>query len=150
VDEVLDASRAEYGGLSLSLEVVDLFSLANECLMLNKGAAERQGAQLSLQVDVSPPNIRLDRAMMLRVINELLNNAIRFSGPSGKVELRLSAGKRRVEVTVADNGPGIRPGDLKKLFKPFPKDSRFRRPGERGIGLGLAIAKAIVTAHRGR
>ncbi len=145
IDDLLAVSKR---GLNLSLGPVGLVPLANECISLHRPAASQKRISLVLLADAQIPPVRLDQLKIMRVINELLSNAIRFSGPDQKVELGLSLRGQVVEIAVSDAGPGISPKDLKGLFLPFHK--RARNCSQAGRGLGLAIAKNIVRAHRGR
>jgi signal transduction histidine kinase len=150
VDDLLDSCAIARGGQRLSLESVDMVSLANESIALNRAAARWKNIHLTLRGHSELPKARVDRLKILRVMNELLSNAIRFSGPMRKIEVGLSARGRFLEIAVEDEGPGIPRETLKALFLPFPKEARSRRAGERGLGLGLAIVKGIVSAHKGR
>jgi signal transduction histidine kinase len=149
IDDLLDASAIQ-PHRRLSLQEVDIVSVAQECISIHSAAATLKSVPLTLRHDGNLPEVRADRLKILRVINELLSNAIRVSSPMQKIELGLSARGRFLEISVQDQGPGISRETLKTLFVPFPKEARNRRAGEHGIGLGLAIVKGIVSAHKGR
>jgi signal transduction histidine kinase len=149
IDDLLDASAIQQRK-RLSLQEVDIVSVAQECISIHSAAATLKSVHLTLRHDDNLPEVRADRLKILRVINELLSNAIRVSGPMQNIELGLSARARFLEISVQDQGPGISRDTLKTLFVPFPKEARNRRAGEHGIGLGLAIVKGIVSAHKGR
>jgi PAS domain S-box-containing protein len=93
----------------------------------------------------SLPIISADAAMIDRVISNLLDNAVKYTGPGGAVTVRLANRKEDILVEVSDTGIGIQPKDLPCVFDAF---CRIDKKAE-GSGLGLAIAKAIVTAHGG-
>ena len=131
IDELLEAYA---GRLRLSLQPVDLVSLVHECITLQRASADRHGIQLELRCDAQLPDVTLDQPKILRVISELLDNAIRFSSAGQTVELRLSVRGPNVEIAVRNAGP---PG-------------RARIAGARTLGLGLVLAKRIVAAHKGR
>jgi signal transduction histidine kinase len=150
VEDLLDASAFRLRNARLSLQRVDLASLADECIRLNGPLAYRKMLHLHLRGEGGSRCLTIDRLKILRVINELLTNAIRASAPGGTIEIRLSTRLRFVEIAIEDEGSGICPEALKELFTPFPKDARARKSGERGLGLGLAIVKGIVLAHKGR
>jgi two-component system cell cycle sensor histidine kinase PleC len=150
VEDLLDASAFRLGSAQLSLQRVDLASLMDECIRLNGPMADRKQLQLRLRGEGGARCLTIDRLKILRVINELLTNAIRASAPGGTIEIRLSTRPQFVEIAIEDEGSGISPAALKQLSTPFPKDARARKSGERGIGLGLAIAKGVVAAHKGR
>ena len=149
IDDLLDASATQQHR-RLSLQEVDIVSVAQECISIHSAAATLKSVHLTLRHDGNLPKVTADRLKILRVINELLSNAIRVSSPRQRIELGLSARGRFLEISVQDEGPGIPRESLKTLFMPFPKEARNRRAGEHGIGLGLAIVKGIVSAHKGR
>jgi signal transduction histidine kinase len=150
IDDLMDASAVKMTRPNLCLQPVDVVSVVGDCIILNQGRAERSGIRVSSQCDGQLPTVKLDRLKILRAINELLRNAIRFSSPGSNVVLRVSIQGRQVHITVEDQGPGISPEVLKALFSPFRKYGSARLPGERGLGLGLAIVRGIVVAHKGR
>jgi len=90
----------------------------------------------------------LDPLKMEQVFNNLIGNSIKFSPPGARVEVKISAQSDGVLVSVHDNGPGIPAEDFENLFTPFQKThARATQPGG---GLGLAIARRIVTRHGGQ
>jgi len=149
VDDLLDASALQLGGSQLCLSDVDLASVARESLSMQRAAACKKNIRLTFRRDANLPAVRADRLKILRVINELLSNAIRVSCAGRKIELELRERARFVEISVQDEGPGIPRETLKTLFEPFPKESWSRRAGERSLGLGLAIVKGMAAAHKG-
>jgi two-component system sensor histidine kinase VicK len=91
-----------------------------------------------------------DGGRITQVLENLISNAIKFSKPGGKVTIELKEHEREFEVIVSDQGRGIAPDDLRRIFGKFYQvaDSATREQG--GTGLGLAICKGIIEAHRGR
>jgi two-component system, OmpR family, sensor kinase len=150
IDDLMDASAVKMTRLNLCLQPVDVVSIVEDCIILNRSRAEGSRIRVSWQCDGQLPTIRLDRLKILRAINELLSNAIRFSSPGSNVVVRVSVQGRQVNIAVEDRGAGISPEVLKALFSPFPKHGSARLPGERGLGLGLAVVRGIVVAHKGR
>jgi signal transduction histidine kinase len=87
---------------------------------------------------------------MIKVFNNLIENAIKYCQPGARIEARISRGEDSVLVAVQDDGPGIGPADLKTLFTPFQRTRARALSEEPSAGLGLAIAKDIVDLHGGR
>ena len=112
--------------------------------------AKGKSINLKLNLESNLPEISLDRNRISQVINNLITNAIKFSYP--ETEIALSAVRRGGEViiSVADQGQGIPPDEIPKLFADFTKTSVRPTGGEKSTGLGLAIAKRMVEAHKGR
>jgi two-component system, OmpR family, sensor kinase len=150
IDDLMDASAVKMTRPNLCLQPVDVVSVVGDCIILNQGRAERSGIRVSSQCDGQLPTVKLDRLKILRAINELLRNAIRFSSSGSNVALRTWVEERQVHITVEDRGSGISPEVLQTLFSPVPKQAHARLPGERGLGLGLAIVRGIVAAHKGQ
>jgi signal transduction histidine kinase len=109
--------------------------------------AQKKPVAVTVKGSHGLPPLLADRARITQVLQNLIENAVHFSPPGGRVELGIGAGEdagvRYVEVTVKDSGPGFDPNDLKRLFEPF----FTRRRG--GTGLGLSIVKRIVYDHAG-
>lgn len=132
---------------------VDLDYLVQKAADMFRGIAEEQGIALN----VSPPRSALvlgDASRVRQVINNLLENALKFTPPGGRVQVSVTtdAAVGQVRCTVADNGPGIAPADLPHVFERFfqGNKSRTRQSQSRGAGLGLSICQAIVAAHSGK
>ncbi len=105
--------------------------------------------QVTLERHCEPsPTIRGDGDRLAQMLTNLLDNAIRFTRAGGSVRLRSATSGEGVEITVADDGPGIPPEELERIFERFYQVDKVRGP-RRGSGLGLAIAREIVLAHGG-
>ncbi|MCY4526643.1 MAG: HAMP domain-containing sensor histidine kinase, partial [Anaerolineaceae bacterium] len=105
--------------------------------------------QVTLERHCDPsPTIRGDGDRLAQMLTNLLDNAIRFTPAGGSVRLRSATSGEGVEITVADDGPGIPPEELERIFERFYQVDKVRGP-RRGSGLGLAIAREIVLAHGG-
>ena len=109
--------------------------------------AERKPVEVCFRPTPGLPIVLADRARITQVLQNLIENAVHFSPPGGRVELDMRVseieGSRIVECAVKDSGPGFDPGDLSRMFEPF----FTRRRG--GTGLGLSIVKRIVYDHGG-
>lgn len=91
----------------------------------------------------------LDAPKIEQVLNNLIGNAIKFSPPGSRVEVKLARFDGRVIISVTDEGPGISPEELEKLFRPFERGRAQSTAGEKSTGLGLAIVKRIIKGHGG-
>ena len=104
---------------------------------------------LDVQIEGALPPLVADPAMLRRVIDNLLDNAAKYSEAPAPVALLASAKDGMLRVAVRDEGIGIDPQDLPRLFTPFFRTDRSRARGTGGVGLGMALAKRIVEAHGG-
>ncbi len=117
-------------------------------------AAERfrvdhPGRALEVTLEGSLPEVDADAALLRRALDNLLDNAAKYSEPSEPVTLSARAGDGALVVEVRDRGIGIDPADRDRLFTPFFRTDRSRARGSGGVGLGLALAKRVVEAHGG-
>jgi two-component system phosphate regulon sensor histidine kinase PhoR len=117
--------------------------------------AEERGVEVTLDLVPEPVPVLADRDEMIRVVENLIENAIKYGESGGKVEIALRRaptddGPGRVELTVRDHGPGIAPEHLPRLTERFYRVDTAESRSQGGTGLGLAIVKHIVGRHRGR
>ena len=146
IDDLLDASRLQAGGLSLNRADVSLPVLA-------KRIAERLGTQSNKHKIVTAfpenfPVIVADETRLGQVISNLISNAIKYA-PEGEIKISGQVRPEQVIVCVADEGPGIEAKDLPHIFDRFYRSTKAVKH-TKGAGLGLYLARAIVDAHGGR
>ncbi|NJN98363.1 MAG: GAF domain-containing sensor histidine kinase [Anaerolineales bacterium] len=148
VGNFLDLTRLETGRMLLNWRAVNLRGLAQEIIAQVQLQALENNVSLSLRAPDNLPEIRGDAERLGQALRCLLDNAIRFNRPGGAVEVTISANQVRVQIAVADTGPGIAPNELGLIFTKF---YRVEQNGAivDGIGLGLTLAQRIVLAHAG-
>lgn len=150
VNDLRTLSLAESGGMEVKKEQVELAGYLEEVLELFRPRAAEAGLQL---VGSVPPQLLapLDPSQMKRVLNNLLDNAVRYASP-GRVEVSALVNQDQVHIEVRDSGPGLSQEALERVFDRFYRGdtSRTRAEGKGGSGLGLTIARAIVEAHGGK
>jgi len=118
--------------------------------VLEIGARLGRAAGVSVRVDDSGPvTVPGDAVALRRAVLNLVENAVKYTAPGGKVELSLIEGGGVATIVVADTGIGIEPGDAERIFEPFVRLDAARGRETGGTGLGLAIARSIVVAHGG-
>ena len=112
-------------------------------------AAEEKGLAWETHIPTQLPRLNLDPERLNQALGNLINNAIKYTPPGGKVLVQAGTSSGSVWIRVSDTGPGIPPEDLERIFTPF---YRGRQAGgdPDGLGLGLSIAKDLVGAHQGR
>ena len=150
INDILDLSKLESGKMPLRFHANDLNAVITEVAGLQKTVAEKKGLYLKTQLDAKTPPINCDLDKMHQVLNNLLNNAIKFTEQGGvMVSSSCDMQKNYVSVTVKDTGLGIKKEDTPRLFQKFEQmGSPLSNVG--GTGLGLAICKEIITQHRGK
>jgi signal transduction histidine kinase len=143
-------SKIEAGVLKISLLPTSINALVEKCLFWIPQLPGGQGIEIDARLPARPVLALADAGRLQQVLENLVSNAIKFSSPGGRVTIELIEREREVEVVVSDQGKGIAPADLERIFGKFTQveDSATRAQG--GTGLGLAICKGIIEAHRGR
>ncbi|WP_027108726.1 sensor histidine kinase [Lacticigenium naphthae] len=133
---------------ALQLEATDLFELAKKTVELFSIQAEQKGVQLTA---TGPPvTVPGDADKLSQVLTNLVNNALKFTGSGGKIQVAVVDKASEVQVQVTDTGVGINPSDQKKIFERFYQSDPSRNSTQEGQGIGLAVAQSIVLAHGGR
>ena len=148
IEDLLDVTRLE-GGKQLPIEPapLDVESLFGETYELFKSQAATTTITLQYHVGEGAGPVYADRHRVLQVLSNLIGNAMKFTPPGGIITYRAEPHGTTVQITVADNGPGIPNENLGDIFNPYWQAKRTARLG---AGLGLPIAKGIVESHGGR
>lgn len=147
VDELLEFAQVQAGRVTLSLKDVDMVTLIDEvCSMLEPEASTKSLQIVAEYPTHGRPFCRCDEPRIIRVLTNLVGNALKFSPEGGLITVRLECDDQNVSVAVSDMGPGISAVELPRLFESYWKG---KRTGRNGIGLGLYISRGIVEAHGG-
>ncbi len=150
IDDMLDFSKIDAGRLDLRLNPVDIFDFIRQNLAFNSLLANKKDINLSFEPPDSLPLVMLDTRRMQQVLNNLISNALKFSHPGSTITVALKDAGATVTIAVTDQGQGIAPDEIGRLFQPFSSTSTRSTANEKSTGLGLAIARRIVEAHRGQ
>lgn len=145
---LLDFYREDLSTHNLAIESVDLMALALECVSDMQIQAESRGIKLRLHSEIGDCFLPLDPLAIRRVLQNLLDNAIKFTPEGGEVNVNLSRRGENFELVVEDFGAGIEPELRPHLFQPFTQGVTGRRY-TLGSGLGLYLCRQIVEAHKG-
>ena len=154
VDDLFEMSKINAGALTPSFDRVALDEVVDDVLAAHRIAAERAGVQLKSDLPEQPVRVVGSDRALVRVLSNLVANAIAHTPAGGSVELALGADKDSAWARVDDTGVGIDEADLPRVFDVAYRGSNSRVPREdsslpSGSGLGLAIAAGLVQAHRG-
>lgn len=150
VNNLLDVSKIESGKLDLHLEATNMVELIKNNINLNKNISDKKNISLSFSFTEEPVQVNIDKTQIEQVLNNLITNAIKFSNSGTVIEIGLEKNDSGLVLSVKDQGQGIPPSEVEKLFSPFQKTSVKSTAGEKSTGLGLAIVKKIVEAHHGK
>jgi signal transduction histidine kinase len=146
IGDLLDVSRVEAGLLRMEQRPEPVEPLVREACQLHEHPAREKRVAICCEFAPGLPRIQVDRGRILQVFDNLLGNALKFTPEGGEVTIRAYPQKSVVRFAISDTGPGIAAADLPHVFDRFWQ-ARQSRDG--GAGLGLAIARSIVTAHGG-
>ena len=147
IEDLLDIARIEAGRLTIEEQRCAVGGLLAEALDLMQPLAQQKRLRLERQLPGGEVYLRCDRPRILRVLSNLIGNSIKFTSEGGAITVRAELADREVRFSVADTGSGIAADELPHIFERF---WQARKTARLGAGLGLAIAKGIVDAHRGQ
>ncbi len=147
IRNLLDHSRIEAGVLAPEIGRHNIRVIIEEILLQFTPLAQQKSIALTAQMELKNPILQCDRGRVEQVLSNLLGNAFKFTPANGQVEIILKSRERDVQITIQDNGPGINPDQLPRIFDKFWQEKSTAR---QGTGLGLSIAKAFVEAQGGR
>ncbi|MFM7718295.1 MAG: sensor histidine kinase [Actinomycetota bacterium] len=148
VDQLLDLARLESGAATFRREPVDVGALVGR--VLSEFAVAGGGRHLASEVPAALPPVEGDAERLHQVVFNLVDNAVRFTPDGGEVAVRAVATDGRVRLEVEDAGPGIPEHLRERVFERFYRVDPARSREDGGTGIGLAIARSIVTGHGGR
>ena len=150
INDILDLTRVESGRMAVHPSVVDLGPVVSSCIALVMPLCQAQGIAIRHLPPAESLPVLADAIRLRQVLLNLLTNAIKFNRPQGDVEVTLTTtGQGRLRIAVRDEGPGIEPADLKRLFEPFERLDADRQ-GIPGSGIGLALSRGLLERMDGR
>lgn len=146
VNNILDLAKLEAGHMEAHLKETSLAGVASHAIDILGSLAKRRGIKLELEAD-EEFSLQADPDLMERVFTNLIGNAIKFAAEDGRVSVQFWDEEEQLKFMVADDGEGVPPEHLERIFEKFEQV-----PGQRkgGTGLGLTICRHIVEAHQGR
>lgn len=149
IDELLDLARGEVGALRLNPEAIDPRQLLQRIVDEETPVAMRNGQTLTAELPDSLPVIVADEERFQQIVLNLLNNAVKFTPPRGKITLRARVEGDNLTVEVQDTGVGIPENEQEILFEPY-RSLKSDRERLSGLGLGLSLSKTLVELHGGQ
>jgi signal transduction histidine kinase/ActR/RegA family two-component response regulator len=149
VDDLLDVTRIDHGKIELRNEVLDLGQLLQGTVDDARGLLEQAGIVLTLDLPPAPVLANCDRVRLAQIVGNLLHNARKFTPRGGHIIIRLTREDPLAIVEVRDNGSGILPEHLEKIFDLFAQEQPSGAGGNTGLGIGLALTRKLVKLHGG-
>ena len=147
ISTMLEIAKTDSGVSELTVAPLDIREIAAEAVDLFAPAAEDQRIHIQLSQPPQPVMVLGDRPRLQRVVANLLDNAIKYTSPGGKITLSITAEAAEAKVEITDTGVGIDEKDIPRVFDRFYRSDQSRSTS--GSGLGLSLALAIIRAHGG-
>lgn len=148
VNDMLEISKIQSGNLTPTVESFSLTAMLRESITTYQTLATCKGYVFDLEAS-EEVTVRGDRAMLFRALNNLINNAITYTGPDQTVGIRQTVSGNRVRIEVTDSGEGIAPENLPDIWDRYYKVDAQHKRSAVGTGLGLSIVKSIISMHGG-
>jgi two-component system, OmpR family, sensor histidine kinase KdpD len=146
VENLLDMSRLESGSLRLNCQMIDIQDLLGA--VIHQMEADLCTHPLKIEISPNLPLVRMDDVLIAQVLDNLLDNACKYSPPQSPITISARVIDKQVEISITDHGIGIPEVDLERVFDKFFRVQRLE--AITGTGLGLSICKGIVEAHGGQ
>ena len=151
VDDLLDVSRITRGRIELRKARISLDEIVQSAVEISRGLIDRAGHTLTVELPPAPVYLDADLTRLAQVFSNLLNNAAKYTPDGGKILLSARrADEDRVRVSVQDNGSGIEPAMLPRVFDLFAQEDRSLERSQGGLGIGLSLVRRLVELHGGR
>jgi two-component system CheB/CheR fusion protein len=147
VNDLLDIVRLERGKLQLQPEPIDLLDCVREVAQGIQGSCRTARLTLNVELPDEPLHVQADPERMIQVLDNLLRNAVSYTGPGGEITIVARRQGKRATVCIRDTGIGMEPSEIDQLFEPYHQINPGRRSG--GLGLGLTLVKRLMELHGG-
>src|SRR3954447_22910433 len=149
VDDLLDVSRITRGLVELRKEPVDLAAVADHAVEMPPRVIESRRHELTVALPRKPLRVEGDATRLTQVIFNMLNNAAKYTDPGGRIGLTVERDAGRAVVRVHDNGTGMKPDLVPRVFDLFTQGERTLDRSQGGLGLGLTLVRSLVRLHGG-
>jgi CheY-like chemotaxis protein len=150
VDDLLDVSRITQGRIVLHEEEVEVGAIVAQAVETAEPLILGKRHVLAADIHAGPLYVRGDRARLVQALGNVLHNAAKYTDPGGTLRVAVGECDGQVAISVADNGAGIAPDLLPRIFDPFVQSERTLDRAQGGLGLGLSIVRRLIEMHGGR
>jgi PAS domain S-box-containing protein len=149
VDDLMEVSRITRGKIDLRKERIEVAALLRSALETSRPLMEAAGHQLSVSMPAESLEVEGDPVRLTQVVANLLNNAAKYTDPGGRIWLSARRDGDAASISVRDNGAGIPPENLPRIFELFMQVARSSERAQGGLGIGLTLVKNLVELHGG-
>ncbi len=150
VTEVRELSQVQNPNFAIHPSSINLNNLVKKVITQMKPQLKEKNLKVNFIAHTVKYHLMLDRDRMIQVLQNIINNAIRFSPANAKINILLKEKRNKLLICIADEGPGIPKEDLPHIFDRFYRSCRSRSRKTGGLGIGLTLAKEIIEAHGGK
>jgi signal transduction histidine kinase/ActR/RegA family two-component response regulator len=149
IDELLDLSAVMNHKLRLVRERTELNEWLRVSLEAMRPACEKKNLALRFVPSTGPVELDIDPTRMAQVLTNLISNAIKFTEPGGRIQVRLTSTKKETRIAVTDTGAGLHPHETDQIFEMFHQTRTQSTQGVGGLGVGLAVSRSLAQLHGG-
>ncbi len=149
LDDLLDVARITSGRLSLKIESVGLSALVATAIETARPLIDKKQHTLTVELPPAPLLLQVDPLRLSQALSNLLTNAAKYTDPKGVIRLQIVRDLQGLRLSVTDNGIGIAPGAIARLFEMFSQVESAIDRTEGGLGIGLSLVKGLVALHGG-
>jgi len=151
IDDILEFSKLEFDVIHVKMGQNRIDKVIEEVVLIHEPVARKKGIHIKAEPDKGIGRVSFDRDRITQVLNNLINNAVKFTTSGGvTVKSVVDRSSKKVVVSVLDTGIGIQKENIPELFKKFKRFADISENGGKGTGVGLAICKAIIDQHGGK
>jgi PAS domain S-box-containing protein len=149
VDDLLDVSRITQGSIRLRKEAVNLGNVIERAIEATRPLIDSRAHDLKVQLPTDPIRLEADPTRLEQILTNLLNNAAKYTMPGGQIRIAAALEGGEAVVRVRDNGIGVPPDVLDRVFEPFVQSEGSLARSEGGLGIGLTLVRSLVEMHGG-
>lgn len=149
IDDLMDVSRINQGKIELQRNAVELVSILQDAVDAARPAIEEQKHELVLHLPSEPVRLDGDATRLAQVFMNLLLNAAKYMDPGGRIEVSVQVSPAEARVSLSDQGIGIAPDRLEKVFEMFSQEEAALTRSRGGLGIGLALTRRLIELHGG-
>jgi PAS domain S-box-containing protein len=149
VNDLMDINRVSHGKLNMTFSVLDLHKVLREAFESAQPVLQEAGHTVEFDLSPQPIEVRGDVTRLVQVFGNLLSNAGKYSPPGSHIIIRTRINGDKVRVQVQDNGVGLAPEDLERIFEMFAQVEFLTGERQGGLGIGLSLVKKLVAMHQG-
>ncbi len=150
VDDLLDVSRITRGQIELKLAPIELAPVVTMALEAVDPLMKERQHRVSVAYPTEPVYVSGDSTRLVQCMVNILNNAAKYTDPGGAIQVELSFDKAMALITIRDNGTGVAPEFLPRMFELFSQSKRTLDRAQGGLGVGLSLVRKIIEMHQGR